>query len=172
MANKLSHLASDQGAASLLSRITVRRMRAGRSVLNRKLLLPYLPIRTDRYEGKPVYWLEEEMEMEYNKKHSRSTTETLNYDVAFSSLEEALQEGAQAPAVGSAELPSGGWAFACRLCFFRSFRHPHAWPSPTCWPTPRSGTEHALPRCAEGQESIGGDSAIHSGHWQTCRKDI
>lgn len=40
--------------------------------------------RHDRYEGKPLYWIEEEVEIEWEKVASRSRAEQSEYQVAAS----------------------------------------------------------------------------------------
>lgn len=39
-------------------------------------------IRHDRYEGKPLYWVEEEVEVEYEKVASRTRSEHAEYQVS------------------------------------------------------------------------------------------
>lgn len=54
-------------------------------------------IRHDRYEGKPLYWVEEEVEVEYEKVASRTRSEQGEYQVsadladAMAASDEALQ---------------------------------------------------------------------------------
>ena len=40
--------------------------------------------RTDKYEGKPIYWVEEDIEVEFTKTASRSQAESSSYQVAGS----------------------------------------------------------------------------------------
>lgn len=40
--------------------------------------------RNDKYEGKPIFWVEEEIEAEWSKKTARRRTETGEYQVAGS----------------------------------------------------------------------------------------
>lgn len=39
-------------------------------------------VRNDKYEGKPIYWIEEEIELEWNKTSSRSHAESGEYQVS------------------------------------------------------------------------------------------
>jgi len=50
--------------------------------------------RHDRYEGKPLYWVEEEIEVEYFKTLSRSRNEQSEYQVA-STAESVFGEAAE-----------------------------------------------------------------------------
>ena len=48
-------------------------------------------LRTDRYEGKPAYWVETELEAEWEKTTSRSKKETAEYEVETSASDAMLQ---------------------------------------------------------------------------------
>ena len=39
-------------------------------------------VRNDKYEGKPIYWIEEEIELEWQKTSSRSHAESAEYQVS------------------------------------------------------------------------------------------
>ena len=48
-------------------------------------------IRTDKYDGKPIYWVEEEVEVEWQKTTSRTQAESSEYQVA-ASLSDAMAD--------------------------------------------------------------------------------
>lgn len=47
-------------------------------------LKPFFLIRTDKYDGKPIYWVEEEVEVEWQKTTSRTQAKSSEYQVAAS----------------------------------------------------------------------------------------
>lgn len=52
------------------------------------MILPLVKtFRHDRYEGKPLYWVEEEVEVEYEKNVSRTREERSQYQVAASAAD-------------------------------------------------------------------------------------
>ena len=54
----------------------------------------FWPLRKDKYDGKPIYWVEEEIEVEYSKTASRSQTESSSYQVA-GSLADAMADASE-----------------------------------------------------------------------------
>lgn len=80
------------------------------------------PPRHDKYEGKPIYWIEEEIEVEWPKTTSRSRTETGEYQVEGGSLGDAMADAAMPVTVDMTDLAQGevvfGWILVTILINF------------------------------------------------------
>lgn len=63
-------------------------------------------LRFDRYEGKPIYWIEEEMQAEYERSRTKSTTETVEYEME-TGVEGALGQASDALGLDMSTLPQG-----------------------------------------------------------------
>ena len=69
------------------------------------------PPRHDKYEGKPIYWIEEEIEVEWSKTTGRSRTETGEYQVEGGSLGDAMADAAMPVTVDMTDLAQGEVVF-------------------------------------------------------------
>ena len=63
--------------------------------------------RHDKYEGKPLYWIEEEVEVEYEKTSSKSHSEQAEYTVA-STAEDVLLSSLDGVSLEMGSVAGGG----------------------------------------------------------------
>ena len=62
--------------------------------------------RHDKYEGKPIYWVEEEVEVEWMKTTNRSKTEEGQFEVA-GSIADAMADASETLQLEMKALPEG-----------------------------------------------------------------
>ena len=75
----------------------------------------FWPLRKDKYDGKPIFWVEEEIEVEYTKTASRSQAESSSYQVA-GCLADAMADASQGVSL-SMQAVAGGQLTDLSPCF-------------------------------------------------------
>lgn len=67
-------------------------------------------VRNDKYEGKPIYWIEEEIELEWQKTSSRSHAESAEYQVS-GNIADSMADSMEGlrPDVQSSPLLEANW---------------------------------------------------------------